>query len=273
MLNETKETILKELKEWNEKLNKSPGRRDIPLKLNKDCCKYFGSLNKAKSEAGLKIFKRKADELKFESTILTKELVRIIAYITGDGHLHKDLKGFLHSSKDINSLKDFEYCVRKQFGLEVSKIQESNETSYGDGLQYRYFNTTVAKFLYSIGTPKGDKVDCAFSIPLWIRINKYFMKDYLQVLFYCEGCRYYNDWNKIRIQINMRKTEDYISQGKRFMHSLKEGLKDYFDIDTGRTGIYRGTKRNKDNKETKDFRFVIRAQSINKFISKIGWLK
>ena len=54
MEDEIKYSILRELKEWNEKLNKSPGRRDIPSKLNRNCCKYFGSLNKAKETRDIK---------------------------------------------------------------------------------------------------------------------------------------------------------------------------------------------------------------------------
>ena len=54
------------------------------------------------------------------------------------------------------------------------------------------------------------------------------------------------------------------------MNSLKEGLEDYFDVETGKLCITFGSKR---NKETKDFRFGIRVQSINKFLSNIEWIK
>lgn len=270
-----KSELIESLLFYENKLGKSPGRREVPYKLYNFSCKYFGSWNKAKEAANLKVDRRKCEPILKESKKYTLELVRIISYITGDGHLHKDLKGFLHSSQDINSLEDFEYCVKKQFSMSVSKIQDSVTTEYGEGaIQYRYFNTEIAKFLYSIGAPKGDKVITKFNVPEWIKENKEFMKEYLKILFYCEGSKYF-DKNicKERIQINMRKTEDLIEEGKIFMNSLKQALKIYFDIETSNLSLMKGKKRNKDNKETKDIRFTIKTHFVADFVKKIGWLK
>src|SRR3989338_7728695 len=158
-MNLTKEEIITELINRSIELDKTPRRRDFSRSFYNVCCKQFGSFNKAKEAAGLKIHRRICEPLSADSKKYSLELVRIVSYITGDGHLHEDLKGFLHSSKDLDSLKDFEYCVKKQFGMEISKIQENFEEGESTGvLQYRYFNTNISKFLYSIGTPKGDKV-------------------------------------------------------------------------------------------------------------------
>ncbi len=269
---ENKEEIVKKLKEYSVNLNKSPGRRDVHWKFYLDCVNEFGSFNEAKKAAGLKVFKRTADILSEGAKKKTLELVRVVSYITGDGHLHKDLKGFLHSSKDINSLKDFEQCIRKQFRVEVSKIQEGG---YGRGVfQYRYFNTAIAKFLHEIGTAKGDKVITPFEVPMWIRENKEFMREYLKILYYCEGCKYVRrDSGKVRIQINMRKTNDLLDEGQLFMEGLKESLKKEFKIESGKLRLSKGKSRSKDNKRTKDIRFEIKGRSINRFIEEIGWLK
>lgn len=269
-----KKEITDQLVVYNNKLNRTPGRRDLPYSLYRNCCKYFGSLNNAKQAAELNIYKRKCEPLSEDSKKLTLELVKIVSYLTGDGHLHKDLKGFLHSSKDINSLKDFEFCVKKQFGINISKIQYSDEDSYGECIQYRYFNTTVAKFLYSIGTPKGDKVITSFDIPEWIKNNKEFMKEYIKILFYCEGSKFLDKTtNKNRIQINMRKTEDFVPDGQIFMNSIKNSLKKDFNIETSNLWLLKGQKRNKDNKNTKDLRFIITKEFNDSFIENIGWLK
>ena len=91
----TKEGIIKELNEHAVKLCRTPGRRDVHWKFYYDCVNEFGSLNEAKKAAGLKTFKRAADILSEDVKKKTLELVRIVSYITGDGHLRGDLKEFL----------------------------------------------------------------------------------------------------------------------------------------------------------------------------------
>lgn len=263
-----KEEILKELIEHDKKLGKSPGRREIPYSLNKRCIKNFGSLNKAKEAARLKIYRRRCLPISKKSMKYTKELVRIVAYITGDGHLHKDLKGFLLSSQDIKSLKDFEFCVKKQFNIELSKIQQSDETSYGEAIQYRYFNTTIAKFLYLIGAPKGDKVITKFDVPKWIKNNKIFMKEYIKILFYCEGSK--SKENKIRFA--MSKANIILEDGQKFMNSLINGLNE-LEIKTTKLWLTKAKRRNRDNLETTYMSFQLRQAFVDKFIKEIGWLK
>lgn len=273
LVDKRKEETLNNLILISKRLNKNLGRRDISYKLYYNCCNDFNLFNEAKIAAGLKISRRKCLPISEESEKFTLELVRIVAYITGDGHLNKDLKGFFYSSKDINSLKDFEFCVKKQFNFSTSKIKNRDKYHYGEITLYLYFNTTIARFLYSIGTPKGDKVANAFNIPDWIKNNKRFIREYLKILFYCEGSKYIDN-KRDRIQINMRKIDDLKEEGIIFMSSIKDVLKNEFNIETGKVRISKGTKRiNKDDKETNDFRIEIKKAFVDKFEKEIGWIK
>src|SRR3989344_2812022 len=256
MTKKIKKEVINELKNFSNKLSKSPGRRDIPISLYKNCCKYFGSLNKAKKIAGLKIFRRKCNLLTKKSMKFSKELAKIVSYLTFDGHLHKDLSGFLLSSKDPITFKDFNNCVNKQFNINFYKIQEVMHWGY---LSYsiRYFNTNVSKFLYLIGTPKGDKMITKFNVPDWIRKNKRFSKEYLKIAYYCEGHKEKRSKNSYRIQFNINKCEEILSNGITLLNSMKRMLKD-FNILTSKIYIGKGNKREKDGKITKLLRFNIK---------------
>ncbi len=218
--------VLEKLKKSAKSLNKSPGRREISHALYFDCIKNFGSFNKAKVAAGLSINRRKCLPLDKKSMIYSKELVRIVAYLTSYGHLNKYLKGFLFSCKYIEPLERFNEDVNKQFDFNVSKIDRAYG-SYGEGIQYRYFNSAIARFLHSKGVPKGDKTDTAFEIPSWIRSNKVFINEYLKLLFFCEGSKnqkYKINPNKFSIYFAMQKTKRLVFEEKLFMNSLKESL-------------------------------------------------
>lgn len=263
-----KEEIIEQLKYYENKLGKSPGRREISFNLNKRCIETFGSLNKAKSTAGLKVCRRQCLRITKKSMKHSKELVRIISYITGDGHLHKDLKGFLLSSRDFNTLELFRRDVKKQFNVDVSKIETSNGNRYGESYQYRYFNKSIAKFLYSIGTPKGDKVITKFDIPKWIKNNKMFIREYIKILFYCEGSR--SKENKIRF--SMSKANVILEDGKNFMNSLIIGL-NRLNIKTTNLWLTKLKRRNKDNREMTYMNFQLKQAFVDKFIKDVGWLK
>ncbi|MCD4666694.1 hypothetical protein K8R47_02685 [archaeon] len=263
--------IINKLKEIAKKLNKSPGRREIPFKLYRKCVKNFGSFNKVKSKAGLSIIKRKCDPLPKKSYKFTKDLVKIMSYLMFDGHLYKDLKGFYFSSKEVKSLKDFERSIIKQFG--IKPYYKYNTAGYRKQTHKVFmFNVKASKFLNEIGVPKGDKMVTTFDIPNWIKENKEFSKEYLKIAFYCEGCKYKASKNSERIQFNLNKSEELLEDGLNFMKSLKYLLKN-FDIETTSISLTKGNLRKRDGKTTKTMKFNIRANSINKFINQIGWYK
>src|SRR3989338_2266294 len=108
--------IINELKKSAINLGHSPKKREI-LNLATRSHRYFGSFNKAKSEAGLKVKNVRITKFPKNAFKLDKDMASIVSYVTFDGHLYKDLKGFYYSSKKINDLKDFEVIVKRKFGL------------------------------------------------------------------------------------------------------------------------------------------------------------
>lgn len=259
---------LKQLKYISKSLGKSLGRRDISWKLYLQCVKSFGSFNNAKEKAGLKFRRRDYNPLTKISYRLDKDLVRIVSFLTCDGHLYKDLSGLLLISKNKIILEEFEKIIIRKLNF-IGKYRYGMGY-YKDCYNYQVFNTKICKFLYSIGVPKGDKMLVKFDIPNWIKNNKQFAKEYLKIAFFCEGCKY-NRGNKEEIQINLNKWEELLKDGLNFMNSLKE-LLSLFNIETTKTWITKGNIR-KDEKITKTMRFKIKTNSVNRFINEIGWLK
>jgi len=264
-----KEEIISDLISYEKALNKKLGRRDVPRSFYNLCIKNFGSFNNAKIAAGMKINRRTCPPLSEESKKYTLELVRIVASLTGDGHLRGDLKEFLFSSKYFTPLEKFNDDVKKQFGISYSKIERAYN-SFGEGYQYRYFNTNISKFLYSIGTPKGDKVITSFDVPSWIKEDKKFMKEYIKLLFFCEG--YKSKDKKPKIAFAMAKAKKLLKEGIKYMVSLKKILEN-LGIEITTICSNKAKKRKKDNEETYYTRFYIRRRHVDKFIKEIGWLK
>ncbi len=266
-----KDQILKELGAISEKLGRSPGRRDIPWKLNLNCINYFGSFNNAKLEANLLIVRRTCNPLPKKSTRLDKKLVRIVSYLTFDGHLGRDLKSLYYSSNNKKELENFRECIYSKFGIYLSKIEKGN--GFGNkNLKYWYFNSNLCKFLHLVGTPKGDKMVNKFDVPVWIKKDKSLAKEYLKIAFLCEGCRSKASKNTEKIQINLNKSEEILIDGLIFMSSLKELLQ-LFNIKTTKINLQKGNIRKRDRKITKMMRFYVRSKDTNKFINNIGWLK
>lgn len=266
-----KQEIINELISIGKNLDKSPGRRDIPIKLYKNCCIYFGSLNKAKQKTGLKIFRRKCNPLPKKAYKLTKNLVKIVSYLMFDGHLYKDLKGFYLSSKEIEPLKDFEKSVIDQFGIKPY-YRFNTAGSHKQTHKIFVFNVKASKFLNKIGVPKGDKVITEYKIPSWIKNNKFFSREFLKIAFYCEGSKYKASKNTEVIKFNMYKESNLINNGLIFMNSFKHMLNS-LGINTSRIFVYKGNFRKSDSKTSKELRIMIRSAYTNKFIREIGWFK
>lgn len=265
-----KEAIIRELRLISERLNKSPGRREVPNSLYLNCVKEFDLFNNAKLESGLSIIKRKCDPLNKSFLKLDKKLVRIISYLTFDGHLSKDLTSFHFSSNNREELEKLRGDVYYKFNIGVFKIEKGN--GYRNNvLKYWYFNTSLCKFLHSVGVPKGSKVLTKFDVPQWIKDNKEFAREYLKIAYFCEGSKSNHSKNTETIKLNLSKSERLLEDGLKFMNSIKY-LLNQFDIYTTNTWITKGNMR-KDGEITKVMNFKIKADSFNKFINQIGWLK
>ncbi len=198
------------------------------------------------------------------------KLVRIVSYLTFDGHLYKDLSGFYLSSNNINTLNEFQKEVKELFNL-ISKRLEKNNYCYGNkNYKLRFFNTQISKYLQKLGTPEGNKTLTEFRVPNWIKNNKNLSKEYLKIAYFCEGCNKEKRKNP-RIQFNINKSKNKLENGLNFINDLKDMLKQ-FNIETGKTTITTGNIR-KDLIITKQLKFRILTRDNKKFINKIKWIK
>jgi len=150
-----KENILLQLKSISDNLGHSIKRRDCPYSLYADCVKYFGSFNKAKKLAGLKIVNVRITQFPDNAFRIDKDLAKISAYLTADGHLYKDLKGFQFYSNNKEKLKEFEEIIYQKFKL---KGKYGEGTGYGKTFRYTIFNSSISKFLNKLGVPSGNKM-------------------------------------------------------------------------------------------------------------------
>lgn len=265
-----KQEIIRELRVISRKLNRSPGRREIPYGLYHQCIKQFGSFNNAKIKTGLHIIKRKCDPIPKNCFILTKTLSGIVSYLLFDGHLYKNLRGFALYSTDLTMLKAFKMAVKKQFRLK-GKYKFNHAGSHNQTHLIEFFNVRVAQFLRRIGVPSGDKSIIPYRVPMWIKKNKEYSREFLKIAFNCEGSWKENDRSNPRIKFNMHKVEELRRNGVLFMMDLKSMLKK-FGIETTPISFYNGKIR-KDGYITKELRFRILTKCNNKFIKQIGWYK
>jgi len=270
-MNKKQKRIVRELKEISKKLGHSPKRREVP-KLAAKCYMYIGSFNKAKEKAGLSIKNVKIVNFPKRAFKIDKDLVRIASYLTFDGHLFKDLKGMMYSSKNIEDLKEFEKIIKRKFRLPPRYHLFSSGGGKTKTHKIYFFNKRICEWLFKVGIPKGDKVIQKFDIPKWIISSKEFSREYLKIAFFCEGCFKEEKGRTPRIQINLAKCEDILDSGLKYMDNLRSMLK-RFNIDTKKCHIYGRRIRKTDGKVSRDMRFRIEIKDNNRFIREIGWFK
>ncbi|MBS3145829.1 hypothetical protein J4414_03440 [Candidatus Woesearchaeota archaeon] len=96
--------------------------------------------------------------------------------------------------------------------------------------------------------------------------------EYLKIAFYCEESKHKKSKNTEAIQFNLNKSDELLKDGLNFMESLKDLLK-MFDIETTKIWLCGENIRKKDGKVTRLIRFRVKANSVNRFINEIGWMK
>src|SRR3989344_2857295 len=238
-MNVKQKGIIKGLRKIAKELRKSPTRREISRHLNHKCKQHFGSFNKAKLKAGLKINKRDADRIPKRAYKRDKDLAQIVSYVTCDGHLHHDLKAFYLSSKKRKVLSEFRKLILKKFGV---RGRYEDGTGYGKTEKYRICNAQLGRLLHESGTPKGDKMVTPFDVPLWIKQNNEFSRQYVKIAFFCEGSKHKASKNTETIAINLNKSVELLDDGIEFMNSLKTMLQQW-NIETTKNWIQRGNIR------------------------------
>lgn len=203
---------------------------------------------------------------KFDQS-LDEDLAKIVSYVTFDGHLGKDLNRFYLSSGDWKVLKDFENIVTRKFGL-IPRYEKG--TGFGFSYKCRFYNSKVARFLFSVGAPKGDKMLTPFSIPNWIKEDSRFSKVYLTTAFQCEGWIHKNShFESYIVALHMNKSEELLSDGMLFAKELKSLLK-IFGVATTNLWI-RPANLRKDGRRTKAITFALCTKSLPAFHEKLGF--
>ena len=202
--------------------------------------------------------------MKSNKNLLDKDLVKLSSYLTFDGHLAEDLKCFYLSSKNKETLSNFEKIVYRKFKIR-GRIEEGE--SYGGSCKYRVFNKEICMFLEETGVPRGCKVIKNFLIPSWIKNNKGFSREYLRIAFDCEGSIWFEKQPKIRFGIC--KSEDILNNGFQFLEEMKFMLSK-FNINSTKTWLIKGNRR-KDGNITKGLYFKIKQNSLKQFAEEIGF--
>lgn len=168
-------------------------------------------------------------------------LARLIGFVSGDGNLkiswdEDDQKEVFNVQVygDVSTMNEVEKDLQ-QLGFSLGSLETSTPVSIlssdhkiaGTSMRRRSGSTHLFLLLSILGTPVGDKAAQAFEIPPWIRQHPYLLWNYLRGFFGAELAGIQPYMNKRcfgGLSLAVRKTEQFIPSGIRFIEQLKEGL-------------------------------------------------
>ena len=158
----------------------------------------------------------------------SEKLAGLVADLMGDGHLQGNPKWrFDYCSGSEDELYRFEESVVSLFGVK-GKIRKCTANKYGT-MNYGVNCRSLAKTLFLIGVPTGNKVIRNYPIPSWILVNKEFFSSFVRRYFDCEASV---DVRFKAISVEQWKSKGLAEGGNNFLRQIKNGLKEYFDIDS-----------------------------------------
>jgi|SRR3989344_5470403 len=201
------------------------------------------------------------------------ELARIVADITGDGHLQlKGWRGLVSFySKDFKAIADLKGKFNKLFGVK-GHVYTDNRVNK----RYKLFfiSKPLAHFFEKIGVPKGNKTNSIYTVPSWVsQGNKKVKAEYLKGLFTGEGYIYStklkNNNVRWRIGIEQYKNEKIKEPGKLYMEQLRNMLKN-FKIKSSPVR-FNGSNIRKDGTKSVGARFDIEKSNFGNFYKYIGF--
>jgi intein/homing endonuclease len=175
---------------------------------------------------GLKSRKKKR-KIPFRLPIkATPEIAYVVGCVFGDGSLSdRQFSYFNKSGKLREKLKS---NLNKAFSTRI-KPKEFNKSG-GREIEYPM---CIAKLLWLIGAPKGNKMFINFEVPKWIKMgSKEIKRNFLRALFNDEG------WVKIKynkksksfarmIGIDLAKSIPLLDNLRNFLNELREMLKEF----------------------------------------------
>jgi len=202
-------------------------------------------------------------------------LSRIVADVTGDGHLQLDNKRGVISfySKKLNTIKNED---KRFFDLfEIKGHVYKNRRGFGGRLTYGIFFTSkdIATYLAGKGVPAGNKTSTIFYVPNWILDGaEKIKKEYLKGIFTSEGsiyCTKSKNKKRWRIEIEQYKNLRIKNYGKMYMEQIKNMLEN-FGIKCSPVRFGKKSKRS-DNSFTIATKIDIEKKYFKRFNAEIGF--
>lgn len=135
-----------------------------------------------------------------------EDLAEIIGIMLGDGCLHKDKRGRIHTTISCNKLeKEYAIYLKELFSgyFHQYSFQIVNATHE---FLIRNISTTVGRYLVENGLKIGNKIKSEVDIPPWIFENDEYLRRCLRGLFDTDGCVYnkYDNYAQIEFKFHSR---------------------------------------------------------------------
>ena len=179
----------------------------------------------------MKMIKNKKELLK------NPDFARVVADITGDGHLQIQGYRYLTSffSKHFEEIETIKKRFFNLFGVEGRIYIDNSKSKLCKNSSRRYkiffISKEVALFLRDVGVPVGNKTNNRFEVPkfIWNGSNK-LKSAYLRGLFDNEGTIFHRkNGNRIRWQISfkMAKNSLMVDFGINYFEQIRTMLRDF----------------------------------------------
>ncbi len=203
--------------------------------------------------------------------ISSPALAGIVGDLIADGHLQgKPFWRIDFTSKNFDDLNSFQNRIKILFNIE-SKIRECKTNLYSKSFNVGVNCAPIARILFKIGVPSGQKVLSSFRIPEWIKKDSDCFKEFCKHFFACEGTIMHEKTRRFpQIRFEHWKSENLINEGEKFVKDICFGLEKYFGIKSSvRFPKCQGNR--KDGVITKPIRVYILGESVLKFSKDVGF--
>lgn len=198
-------------------------------------------------------------------------LAGIVADLICDGHLQRNpIWRADFTSKSKKELYYFNRRINSLFKIKGS-IRNCNSNKFGKTFNLGINCAPIARIFFLIGVPPGQKVLIPFDIPSWIKEDRECFREFCKRAFSCEGGIMNEKTRRVpQIRMSMWKNEEIKEDGLKFMRSISDGMKKYFDIGSTIT-LPKSQCIRKDNIKTTAIKMFILGPSVVKFYKEIGF--
>ncbi len=216
-------------------------------------------------------------KVNFNHLLTNPELARLVADVTGDGHLQIKNWRYLTSfvSKHLREVEEFKRRSEELFGVTPKRYVDSRKTWPGSGTRYQSFiiSKPVALFLQEIGVPVGNKTNNPFKVPDFVYNGSLEMKSaYLRGLYDNEGSIYSckeKHGIRWRIDLKMAKNEKILDHGIEFFEQIREMFRE-FGVKVSKVNCSKLNIR-KDGSQSINMKMSIEHPSFRSFLKNVGF--